>query len=336
MIKAPKLMPGDTVGIISPSWGGAGAFPHRVEGGIRQLRSLGFKVKMAPHALNQAGYVSDTAENRASDIHALFRDPEVKALVAAIGGDHACHLLPLLDYGLIRRHPKIVLGFSDMTVLNVAIWQKTGLITFNGPALLTDFAEYPRMLDYTQTHFLKAVADARPVGKIEPAEAWTEEFLDWGEQKDLERPRTLEPSTGWVWLKPGTAEGRLIGGCLESLQHLRGTEYWPTWDEAILFLETSEEKPLPKTVDSLLMDYQNMGVLAKLKGLLVGRPMGYSAAEKQTLHEIILERTHPFDFPIIAEMDFGHTSPQITLPIGCQARIESFSRRFDIIESGVC
>ena len=335
MIKAPKLLPGDTVGIISPSWGGAGAFPHRVEGGIRQLRSLGFKVKMAPHALNQAGYVSDTAENRASDIHTLFRDPEVKALVAAIGGDHACHLLSLLDYGLIRRHPKIVLGFSDMTVLNVAIWQKTGLITFNGPALLTDFAEYPRMLDYTETYFLKAVADARPVGAIEPAETWTEEFLDWGEKKDLERPRTLEPSTGWVWLKPGTAEGRLIGGCLESLQHLRGTEYWPTWDGAILFFETGEEKPLPETVDGFLMDYDNMGVLAKLKGLLVGRPMGYSAVEKQSLHEIILERTRPFNFPIIAEMDFGHTSPQVTLPIGCQARIESSSRCFEITESGV-
>jgi muramoyltetrapeptide carboxypeptidase LdcA involved in peptidoglycan recycling len=335
MIKAPKLISGDTVGIISPSWGGAGAFPHRVEGGIRQLRSLGFKVKMAPHALNQAGYVSDTAENRASDIHALFHDPEVKALIAAIGGDHACHLLPLLDYGLIRRHPKIVLGFSDMTVLNVAIWQKTGLVTFNGPALLTDFAEYPQMLDYTATYFLKTVADARPVGAIEPAETWTEEFLDWGEKKDLERPRILEPSTGWVWLKPGTVEGRLIGGCLESLQHLRGTEYWPNWVGAILFFETGEEKPLPETVDGLLMGYYNMGVLAKLKGLLVGRPMGYSAAEKQMLHEIILERTRPFDFPVIAEMDFGHTSPQITLPIGCQARIETPARRFEIIESGV-
>jgi muramoyltetrapeptide carboxypeptidase len=336
MIKAPKLMPGDTVGIISPSWGGAGAFPHRVEGGIRQLRSLGFKVKMAPHALNQAGYVSDTAENRASDIHTLFRDPEVKAIVSAIGGDHACHLLPLLDYELIRHHPKIVLGFSDMTVLNVAIWQKTGLVTFNGPALLTDFAEHPRLLHYTETYFLKTVADARPVGRIDPAEAWTEEFLDWSEKKDLDRPRTLQPSTGWVWLKPGTAEGPLIGGCLESLQHLRGTEYWPTWERAILFLETSEETPLPPRVDSLLMDYCNMGVFAKLNGLLVGRPMGYSAAEKQALHEIILERTRAYDFPVITEMDFGHTSPQITLPIGCQARIESSSRRFLIIESGVC
>jgi muramoyltetrapeptide carboxypeptidase len=336
MIKAPKLVPGDTVGIISPSWGGAGAFPHRVEGGIRQLRSLGFKVKAAPHALNQAGFVSDTAENRASDIHTLFRDPEVKAILAAIGGDHACHLLPLLDYGLIRRHPKIILGFSDMTVLNVAIWRKTGLITFNGPALLTDFAEYPRMLDYTETYFLKAVAAARPVGAIEPAESWTEEFLNWGEKQDLDRPRNLQPSTGWVWLKPGTAEGQLIGGCLESLQHLRGTEYWPTWNGAILFFETGEEKPLPETVDGLLMDYYNMGVLAKLKGLLVGRPMGYSAAEKQMLHEIILERTRLFDFPVIAEMDFGHTSPQITLPIGCQARIETPTRRFEIIEAGVC
>ena len=123
MIRPPRLQPGDTVGLVSPSWGGAGMFPHRVERGVQHLRSLGFKVRIGPHALNQLGFVSDTPQNRVDDIHSMFGDPEVKAVVAAIGGDHSCHLLPLLDFDLIRKNPKIFMGFSDITVLNVAIWK---------------------------------------------------------------------------------------------------------------------------------------------------------------------------------------------------------------------
>jgi len=335
MLRAPKLEPGDTIGVVSPSWGGAGLFPHRVQQGIRHLNSLGFRVRLAPHALNHEGIVSDTPENRAQDLHAMFADPTVKAILAAIGGDHSCHLLPLLDFDLIASHPKIFVGFSDITVLNVAIWKRTGLATFNGPALLTDFAEHPRMLRYTEAYFLKAVTGDGPIGAVEPAPAWTEEFLDWGEKEDLRRPRQLVPSEGWRWLKAGQAEGCLIGGCLESLQHLRGTDYWPDWEDAILFFETSEGKPAPETVDGILMDYQNMGVFEKLRGLLVGRPMSYSDAEKQALRERILERTRRYSFPIITDMDFGHTAPQFTIPLGCRARIDSAAQRFEIIDMAV-
>ncbi len=153
--KAPRLQPGDTVGIVSPSWGGGARYPHRIERGAAHLRSLGFRVKIAPHALNSIGYVSDTPENRAADIHAMFLDPEVTAIIASIGGDHSCHLLPLLDFDLIAAHPKIFMGYSDITVLNVAISAQTGLVTFNGPALMTDFAEYPAMLEYTESYFFE-------------------------------------------------------------------------------------------------------------------------------------------------------------------------------------
>lgn len=335
MIRPRELRKGDTIGIVSPSWGGAHQFPHRVKQGIRHLQSMGFQIKIAPHALNQRGFVSDTPENRAEDIHLMFTDPDVKAILSAIGGDHSCHLLPLLDFTLIQNNPKIFIGFSDIHVLNVAIWQKTGLVTFNGPSLLTDFAEYPRMFEYTEQYFLRAVASSSPVGVIEASPFWTEEFLDWGEKKDLERPRILQPSTGWVWLKTGRAEGRMIGGCLESLQHLRGTEFWPEWNDAILSIETSEEKPGPETVDSLLMDYENMGVFRKLRGLIVGRPMRYSPEEKHQLYERILERTKGYSFPIIANMDFGHTAPSFTIPLGCRARIDGYERSFAMIEAAV-
>lgn len=335
MLKAVTLQKGDTIGIVSPSWGGVGAFPHRAAAGIKHLQSLGYKVKMGEHAANQDGYVSDTAENRVQDIHDMFRDPEVKMILAAIGGDHSCHLLPLLDFDLIHQNPKIFIGYSDITVLNVAIWQQTGLTTFNGPALITDFAEFPRMFDYTEQYFLKAVTKAEPVGKVEPSPWWTEEFLRWETKEDQERPRQRLDSTGWNWLRPGFGEGPLIGGCLESLQHLRGTPYWPDWEGAILFIETSEEKPSPETVDGILMDYENMGVLGRLSGMLVGRPMLYSEQEKQQLREIILARTAKFHFPVIADMDFGHTAPQFTLPLGCRARIDTKQALFEIVEAAV-
>ncbi len=335
MIKASKLDQGDTIGIVSPSWGGAGLFPHRVEQGVRHFGSLGFKVKIARHALNHRGFVSDIPENRAQDIHDMFMDPEVKAIVAAIGGDHSCHLLPLLDFRLVQNNPKIFMGHSDITVLNLALWQKTGLVTFNGPALLTDFGEYPRMLEYTEEYFLKAVADADPVGRIEPSPFWTKDFQDWERKQDLERPRKLQPSEGWAWLKHGRSEGRLIGGCLESMQHLRSTEYWPDLSDAILFIETSEDKPTPETADGILMDYQNMGVLGELQGLIVGRPIGYSPEENRRLRERILERTQQYSYPIITDMDFGHTAPQFTLPIGCRARIDTYEQTFEIIEAAV-
>jgi muramoyltetrapeptide carboxypeptidase LdcA involved in peptidoglycan recycling len=333
-MKASRLKPGDSIGIVSPSWGGAGLYPHRVEQGRQYLQSLGFQVKIATYALNSSGFVSDTAENRAADIHAMFADPTVRAVVAAIGGDHSCHLLPYLDFDLIRRNPKIFIGYSDITVLNVAIWQKTGLVTFNGPAFLTDFAEYPRMLDYTERYFLRVLTQDQPAGIVPPSDYWTEEYLAWEGKKDQERARRLNASPGWTWLKPGYGEGRLIGGCIESLQHLRGTQFWPDWDDAILFFETSEDKPSPATVDGILMDYQNMGVLGKLRGLLVGRPMGYSEVEKTVLRKCILDRMSGYDFPIITDMDFGHTSPQMTLPIGCRAAVDTQAHCFILLEAG--
>ena len=335
MIRPQRLRPGDTVGIVSPSWGGAGLFRHRVSQGVQHLQSLGFRVKIGAHALNHLGFVSDTPQNRVDDIHSMVVDPEVKAIVAAIGGDHACHLLPLLDFDLIRRNPKIFIGFSDITVLNVAIWKETGLVTFNGPALLTDFAEYPRMFEYTERYALRALCEPEPVGVIEPSTWWTEEFLDWAKREDLTRARARRDSAGWHWLRGGVAEGVLIGGCLESLEHLRGTRFWPDWRDAIMFFETSEDAPSPERVDSLLMDYETMGVLQRLKGLLVGRPMRYTEDEKQQLRDVVLARTGAFTFPIVTDMDFGHSAPQFTLPLGCRARIDGEQRRFEIIDAAV-
>lgn len=329
------LRSGDTIGILAPSWGGPAAFPHRVERGLVALEALGYRARVAPYAFGSAGHVSGTPEERVSDLHDLFADPEVTAIMAAIGGDHSCHLLPLIDWDLIRHSPKIFIGYSDITVLNLAIHSQTGLVTFNGPALMADLGEYPQPYVYTMDLMRRVLCRPQPAGVIEPAPAWTEEFLDWGGQEDLTRPRAMRPSSGWRWLKPGRGIGPLIGGCLESLQHLRGTPYWPDLEGAILFIETSEERPSPAWVDGVLQDYENMGVFAALHGLLVGRPMGYSEEEKEHLRAIVLERTARYRFPIVSDMDFGHTAPQMTLPIGCQALIDAENHLFSITEAAV-
>lgn len=285
-MKPPRLREGDTVGVISPSWGGAAAYPHRIERGVAHLESLGFHVKLAPHAMNSAGYVSDTPENRVSDLHAMFRDPEVRAVFVTIGGDHSCHLLPLLDWRLIRSNPKIFVGWSDTHVLSVAIWKETGLVTFNGPPVMVEIADYPTMPEYSERHMLEVLGTPEPLGMVEPSGWWTEEILDWERKEDLVRARSRRRSEGWTWLKGGRAEGTLVGGCLETLQHLRGTPYWPGWEGTILFLETSEEKPDPERVYGILMD-------------------------------------------------FGHTSPMLTLPVGCRALVDAELERFEIVESAV-
>jgi muramoyltetrapeptide carboxypeptidase LdcA involved in peptidoglycan recycling len=334
MLRPPRLRRGDVVGIVSPSWYGPGV-GHRVERGMAHLRSLGFAPRLGAHALNSRGWVSDTAEHRVEDIHTMLRDPAVRAIVATIGGDHACQLLPLLDWQLFRADPKILIGFSDITVLNVAVWAMTGLVTFNGPTLMTEWAEYPRMPEYSERAVLKALCDPSSIGELHPADWWTGEFLDWRDQKDLERPRERRPSAGWVWLREGRAAGRLVGGCLESLQHLRGTPYWPNLDGAILFVETSDEAPSVATVDALLMDFENMGVFAQVTGLLVARPYGYSEEARLHLHEVVRERTERFGFPVVADMEFGHTSPMLTLPIGCRAEIDAETRTIRIAEAAV-
>jgi len=335
LVKPAAIKPGDVVGIVSPSWFGGESFVRRAERGIAELRRLGFRVKVAPHAFNNRGYVSNTAEHRAADLHAMFADSEVKVILCTIGGDHACHLLPLLDWDLIRANPKVFMGFSDITVLNVAIWTMTGIDTFNGPSLLTDWAEFPAMPSYARDSALRAIVSTEPIGDLAAAATWTEEFLDWRTGEDLTRPRTQIPATGWRWLRGGTATGTLVGGCLESLQHLRGTRYWPDLDGAILFLETSEEKPSPQEVDALLMDFENMGVFAQITGLVLARPYGYSDADKDLLHEIAAERTAAFGFPLLADVDCGHTSPLLTLPIGCSASLDSGQNRFAITEAAV-
>jgi muramoyltetrapeptide carboxypeptidase len=321
--------------VVSPSYPSAAHHPRRLARGAAQLERLGFPVVFGAHAREQAGYISAPARDRAADLHDLFRDPSVGAVIAAIGGDHSNQLLPYLDFDLIRAHPKIFLGFSDNTVLCCAMYARAGLVTFYGPALMTEIAEFPEMPAFSRDHMLRVLCQPAPAGPLPVSPWWTDEFLDWSTRADESRPRARALHPGWDWVRPGTGCGPLVGGCLESLEHLRGTPYWPDLAGAVLFIETSEEAPSPQTVDALLMDYENMGVFAGLQGLLVGIPYAYSAEDRAGLREVLLQRTAGFTFPTAAGLNFGHTSPTLTLPIGVRAELDSRANRIAILDPAV-
>lgn len=341
LVKPPRLHHGDTIGVFSASSPLAGLTPHRVERGIRELERLGFRVVVAKNALNVTGYTAGSPEDRATDIHELIGDRTVKALFSFIGGFSTNQILPFLDFDLIRRNPKIFLGYSDTTVLHFALQTGAGLVSFYGPAVLTQFAENPGLPAYTETMLGKALMGDHPIGATSPSEEWTDEILDWRERKDLERPRTMKVNPGWIWLREGVAEGPLTGGCLSSMMHLRGTAYWPDMSGRILFWELANNtgdltvgEP-PHHIDSHLTDLELSGVFGQVVGMIVGRPFGYSETQSRHLQEIILERTKNYRFPILFGVDIGHTDPMMTIPLGVHARINSRLSEFTILEAGV-
>ena len=162
---------------------------------------------------------------------------------------------------------------------------------------------------------------------------WTDEFLDWESGEDTRRAREQHPNSGWKWIREGSASGRTIGGCIETLQQLRGTRWWPNFSGAILCLETSEECPDPESFDIMLGDYARMGVLDQIAGLLVARPYGFDADQHARFIKYLSERTAPYSFPVVANMDFGHTTPMITMPLGIQVSMDSESSAVSIDEA---
>lgn len=338
MIKPNKLEKGDTIAILSPSAGLAAVFSHRLENAINFLKSKGYKIKEYPSTRSRSGWESAPAKNRAEDIMGAFLDKNVKAIICAIGGNTANKTLKYLDFKKIKNNPKVFCGYSDISVLHYAINKKSNLTTFYGPCAMTQFGEYPNPLKYTLSYFNKAVTDT--IGRISPSEKWTDETLDWSQKLDLTRPRKLNKNPGFEWLKKGKAEGEIIGGCLHSIVHLLGTEYWPNHKNKILFIEIPEGQdfnkgePLPE-VDSLLCDLELNGLFKEIKGLIVGRPFKYDHEEIEQFKKIILDNTKDYDLPILYGVDIGHTDPQITIPLNVMVEIDSNKNLFEIKESGV-
>jgi muramoyltetrapeptide carboxypeptidase LdcA involved in peptidoglycan recycling len=343
MIKPQKLAPGDKIATVSLSWGGPSVFPHRYQIGVRQLQDeFGLQVIEMPNTLKDARWLSRNPKARADDLMQAFADPSIKGIFSTIGGDDSIRLLPYTDLELIRNHPKIFLGYSDTTVHQLVCY-RAGLVSIYGPSIMAEFAENCGMFPYMVDSLRRTLFSSDVIGEVKPSrEGWTVERLDWGDPANQLTQRKRNPSTGWKFLQgKGIHRGRLIGGCLEVFDWLRGTEFFPEdWQDAILFLETSEEAPPPELVTRTLRVYAALGILQQLSGILFGRPGGEISPETfkrydNAILQVVNEEQGLTDLPIISNMDFGHTAPMFVLPYGVQAEIDCEAKRFSILENAV-
>ncbi len=340
--KPNMLVPGDNIAAVSPSWGGAGKFPHRYQAGKRQLEAAyGVRVIEMPNTLKSDEWLHANPQARAADLMQAFSDPDIKAIIATIGGSDSIRLLPYLDLEVIAGTPKIFMGYSDTTCLHFAC-VKAGLSSFSGPAIMTGFAENGGIFPYLANALRAALFSKAPIGAILNAPEWTGEEMDWTRPENQERPRRMTPAQGRQCLQGhGLAAGALIGGCIDVFPMLLGTAIWPSlasFNDAILFLETSEQAPSPNLVRYIMRNLGVQGVLDRLAGILIGRPGGNIpdlGVYDRVIQNVVADEFARPDLPIISQMEFGHTDPICVLPYGALCELNCETCEVAILESGV-
>ena len=287
---------------------------------VEALRKAGFRVVVDETCDLPGGLAALPPEQLAATFHRLVADPEVDAILGAVGGWTINSVLSHLDYTHIAASRKVIVGYSDLAALLWAILARAGLVTFHGPTVLPEWGEAGGVAPYTRDNFLRVVSGFdRPV-EFRPPERYTDEFLAW--DQDDSRPRALRPASSWVSFRHGTAEGPLIGGCMSTFALQLGTEFMPPLDGAILFLE--EEDKAPDRYLAYLESFRQQGVFDAVAGLIVGRfsrprAMLNGFADMLEPLEIALRGV---EIPIALDVDLGHTEPMLTLPMGARATLD--------------
>jgi muramoyltetrapeptide carboxypeptidase len=309
----PKLRRGDTVRVVAPARSRALVSEHDHSAIIdSRLAALGLNLTFGAHVDERDRFDSSSISSRVADLHAAFAAPDVGAVLTVIGGFNSNELLPYLDWDLIRSHPKVFCGYSDITALSDAILAKTGLVTYSGPHWST-FGMRDHF-DQTLEWFVQAVFESTPI-ELRPSPSWTDDtwFLD---QDD----RELLAGEGWWEIRPGEADGRIVGGNLCTLNLLQGTPFMPTLDDSLLMIEDDfESNPteFARDLTSLLQLPDAIGV----RGLVIGRFQRASGMTRSVVEEIIENQPALRGRPVLANADFGHTFPLATLPIGGRATL---------------
>jgi muramoyltetrapeptide carboxypeptidase len=310
ILKPPRLRRGDVIGLIAPASPPMPA--DRIEAGVRYLERLGYRVKLGRHVRAVHGYLAGTDAQRAEDLNAMLSDPQVHAVFALRGGYGTPRLLPLVDYGTVRRRPKIVAGSSDLTALQLALFRRAGLVTFSGPMVTTDFARDPD--PFTEEQFWRMLTSARIAGRLpQPPDSLT-------------APR-----------HPGSAEGRLLGGNLSLLVSGLGTAFSPSFRQAVLVLEDVGEPPY--RLDRMFTQLRNAGILARLAGLVLGQFPRCTPQDRRqphlTLRQILGQVACWADVPAVAGLAYGHVRRKLTLPLGVRVRLGADRGQLEVLESAV-
>lgn len=309
-----KLSPGDEVRIISPAQSMSIISPPVRSIALQRMHELGLQVSFSKHCEESDSFHSSSIKSRLEDLHAAFSDPKVKAILTTIGGYNSIQLLSRIDFKLIQKNPKILCGYSDIATLQNAIFAKTGLITFSGPHFSTFGCL--KGIEYVTDYFRKCLLLDKPF-MISASESWSDDewYLD-------QENRTFIPNAGLKVIQPGTASGIIVGGNADSLTVLQGTEYMPSLQNSILFLEDNHPmtaEVFDRHLHSLILQKDFRGV----KGIVIGRFQKASNISMDALKTIIHSKKELKSIPVIAGADFGHTMPMFTFPIGGTAEIDA-------------
>ncbi len=308
-----KLKTGDEVRIIAPSRSNAIISKETRDIANKRFAEMGLKLTFGRHIEESDDFVSSSIESRIKDIHDVFTDKNVKAVLTVIGGFNCNQLLKYIDWEIIKNNPKIFCGYSDITILNNAMLAKTGLVSYSGPHYST-FGQKLHF-DYTLEYFKKCLMSDVPF-EIKPSESWSDDAW-YINQKE----RNLIKNDGFLIINEGKALGTLLGANLCTLNLLQGTEYFPDLEDSILFIEDDEESKrhhFDRVLQSLIHQSSFKGV----KGIVIGRFQNKSEIPDDILIKIIKTKKELSNLPVIANVDFGHTSPMITFPVGGEAGLE--------------
>lgn len=331
-MKAKALKPGDKIGIFTPSTPAPVLFPERYERGVRCLEQLGFVIVEGRNTTKRQAYRSASVRERADELNELIHNDEVKAVISTIGGTNANSLLPYIDYDHLRKHPKAVIGYSDVTAILLAIYAKIGLTAFYGPAVVPSFGEFPAMLPKGKAYFKDILLREKLAPyKLDVPEKWTDEMIDWRTQ---DRPKKMVKNGGWRCLKSGKAQGKLIGGNLNTMTGFLASDYFPNVEGAVFFIEDSAKDMA--TEERLFSMLKLAGVFDKISGLVVGKHEQFNdLGAPFMLDDLLLEIVGDYDFPILSNVDVGHTFPSHVFPIGIEVELNAVDGSITFLEDGV-
>ncbi|BCR29554.1 LD-carboxypeptidase [Aeromonas caviae] len=331
LLKPPGLNPGDTIGFFSPSSAATAWAPNRFARAKAYLAAQGFELKAGSLTGEQDHWRSGSIAARADELNALIRDPQVRAIMSVIGGSNSNSLLPYLDFDALKRDPKIVIGYSDVTALLLGIHAQTGLVTFYGPALVASFGELSPLVDETLVGFLSVcmAGGASLPHRLPTPTQWTEERLDWEHQT---RAKQCWPNR-LISVGTGRVRGRLIGGNLNTLAGIWGSPYMPSIKRGdILLLEDSLKTA--ETVERSFAHLKLCGVFERIGALVLGKHELFdSQGSCRRPLDILLEVVGEPTFPILAEYDCAHTHPMLTLPLGIEAELDLDAQSLTLCES---
>lgn len=307
MIIPAKLKKGDGIRVIAPARSLNIISEETRNIANKRLKEMGLNISFSKNCEVQDEFVSSSIEGRINDLHEAFLDENVKGILTVIGGYNSNQLLNYIDYDLIKNNPKILCGYSDITALSNAIYRKTGLVTYSGPHYSTFGMK--NGIEYTIEYFKKCLF-SNEAFYIEPSEEWSDDlwFLD-------QDNRTFHRNKGYKVINKGKADGKIIGGNLCTLNLLQGTQYMPDLTDTILFLE-DDELTFLENFDRDLQSLIHQPDFHKVKGIVLGRFQVGSKMEEEKLLRIISSKKELQNIPIVSNVNFGHTSPHITFPVG--------------------